>query len=369
MFRSFRAPCCVSVIVSVASLAGFHTCARAAEPIGRFGGGVFYEAESGPGAEFDFELRNLFGSGFEAGAGFSTTQRARYGSLSASTALGTHGDIEVKLSGSRANRVGVSFEQSGYGLEIRRGHSLSPEFRFSTRIRQMHTRIERLNTDQPTLLDEANAGWQLDRSIGYALDFRSSQLAYGAYSWLTAGIYQDISGFGGDRHYLTSRANLTLRRGLIGGWLRARADFEFGLVHTLSGSSRISERFRLGDHMRGFGPFGAGPRDVMSSGRDSMGGNYLAVGRFSAEVPLTGAPDSRFFGGVFLDAGSVWGLDTAHAADGGAIDDKYHWRVTTGVNLGWYTDVGRLNLTIADALVKRDGDRVMNISVSLSNKF
>lgn len=355
------------VLCSVAAFA--QTPFEDEAPIGRFGFGLFYEEEGGPGLEFDIYTHDLFGRGVEAEASFSTTQRARHGRIAASLPLASAWDIGIAISGSQTDRRGVSFEYKAIGAEVTLGRQLSPDLRFSTRLRQVHSGISRVNTDQPVLIDEGGAGWQVDRSIGYALRYHSPRLAYDGYSRLVAGFSQDLSGFGGDRKYLASRAHLTLRHGLMNGWLRTRAELEVAGLHMQSGSSRISERFHLGEYMRGFRHHGAGPQDSTAAGNDAMGGNFVAVARLDAEVPLTRAPDNRLFGGAFVDFGSAWGLDDTRAAKGGVVDDQRRWRAVAGVNLGWNTGMGRLNLTLADAVVKRDGDKVMNVNVSFSTRF
>lgn len=367
---SIRAHVLAGVLLALSGATAFaQTQFEDEAPIGRFGFGLFYEADGGSGLEFDIYTHDLFGRGVEAEASFSTTQRARHGRVAASSALASGWDIGLAISGSQTDRRGVSFEYKAFGAAVTLGRQLSPDLRFSTRLRQLHSRISRVNTDQPVLVDEGAAGWQVDRSIGYALRYRAPQSAYDGYSRVLAGFSQDLSGFGGDRKYLVSRAYLTLRHGLMDGWLRTRAELEVAGLHMQSGSSRISERFHLGDYIRGFRHYGAGPRDTTATGNDAMGGNFLAVARFDAEVPLTAAPDNRLLGGAFVDVGSAWGLDDARAVGGGVVDDQRRWRAVAGVNLGWDTGMGRLNLTLADAVVKRDGDKIMNVNVSFSTRF
>lgn len=335
----------------------------------RLGLGVFYEHEGGPGVEFDFSVDDLFGRGIEAEANFSTTERAREGRVGAGFTLSSGWDMGLTISGSRSDPRGVAFEHQAFGAELTLERQLSPDLHLSTRLRQSHSKIFRVISDQPILKDEEAAGWQVDRSIGYALRYRSPQSANDGYSRFLAGFSQDFSGFGGDRRYLVSRAYLTLRHGFMDGWVRTRAELEVAGLHMQSGNSRTSERFYLGDHMRGFRKYGAGPRDTTATGNDMLGGNFLAVARLDAEVPMTRAPDNKLFGGAFLDIGSAWGLDDVRAASGGMVDDQIRLRAVAGVNLGWDTGMGRLNVTIADSLVKQNADKVMNVNVAFSTRF
>lgn len=364
-----------SVSCAMVALCGTVAAAQSevedAAPVGRLGVGFFYEAEGGPGVEFDLHTRTLFGYPIEAEASFSTAQRERSGRVATGfdLAFAPSWGIGFEIIGLQSEPRAVSFEYVALGGAVVIGRELSPGLRFSSHFRQLNSRIGRLNTNQPSLIDEEGAGWQIDRSMGFSLRFRSSQEVFDELPWFSAGFSLDYSGLGGDREYLRGHTQLALRQGLMGGWLRIRAGLELAGMHMQSGSSRISERFHLGEYMRGFRRYGAGPRDATATGNDVLGGNFLAVARFDSEVPLTRAPDNRLFGGVFMDVGSVWGLDDSRAAGGGVVDDRLRWRAVAGINLGWDTGMGRLNLTLADAVLRRDGDKVMNVNVSFSTRF
>ncbi len=340
-------------------------------PVGRFGLGLFYEVEDGPGLEFDLQARNLFGRDIEADASFSTTQRERHGRIAATSSLaGFPGwDIGFAITGQQTDQRGVAYDHTALGAQLTLGRNISHNMRFQARLGQRHSRISNVGTDQPVLVDEGAAGWVVDRSIGYGFRYVAPPEAYDGLSVFQAGFSQDVSGLGGDRRYLVSRAQVTLRQGFMGGWLRTRAELELGALQMQSGNSRATERFYLGDYMRGFRRYGAGPRDTSATGNDAMGGDYLAVMRFDVEVPLTRSPANRFFGGAFVDVGSAWGLGDDRAAGGGTIDDARHWRAVAGVNVGWNTGMGRVNLTLADAVVRQASDQVMSVNLSFSTRF
>ena len=118
--------------------------------------------------------------------------------------------------------------------------------------------------------------------------------------------------------------------------------------------------------MRGFEPAGVGPRDLTVKNKDALGGNYFAVARFEANFPL-GVPDEyRLNGGLFLDIGSVWGLDdTAN----GAVDDKLHLRAAIGFSVLWDSAFGPLRFNFSNVLLKEKYDKPQVFELTVSTQF
>ena len=80
-------------------------------------------------------------------------------------------------------------------------------------------------------------------------------------------------------------------------------------------NSRVTDRFFLSTtQLRGFEYRGLGPRDLGAANEDALGGNYYAVARFEADFPLGIPEEYGISGGVFLDVGSLWGLDNTAGA-------------------------------------------------------
>ena len=98
-----------------------------------------------------------------------------------------------------------------------------------------------------------------------------------------------------------------------------------------------------------------------------LGGNFEAYARLEADFPL-GLPDEYgLTGGVFLDLGSVWGLDdTAGAAE---VDDGFALRAAAGVALFWSTPIGPLALNFAWPLVSEENDEEQFFNLAIQTTF
>ena len=71
-------------------------------------------------------------------------------------------------------------------------------------------------------------------------------------------------------------------------------------------------------------------------------------------------------GGLFVDAGSLWGLDDTL---GGTIDDGAHLRSSIGASIFWSTPIGPLRFNYSKVLAKEDYDEENNFELTISAQF
>ena len=88
-----------------------------------------------------------------------------------------------------------------------------------------------------------------------------------------------------------------------------------------------------GDRLKGFRNQGIGPIDN-SYIMYHLGGKYFTSLSLEASFPIGIPEEYGVFGGLFLDSGSLWGLDNT---DSGRIDDSSEIRSAIGVSIFWDT--------------------------------
>ncbi|WP_010140399.1 BamA/TamA family outer membrane protein [Oceanicola sp. S124] len=153
--------------------------------------------------------------------------------------------------------------------------------------------------------------------------------------------------------------------------LRLTTRVSAGTIHALGGESHVGDRFVLGQaSLRGFAFGGYGPRDMAVADEPALGGNSFAVARIDAQFPRAFG-DAPVLPGVFVDVGTLWGLDNTAGGLAGAdpVDDSAHLRASAGVSMEFDTGVGKLQLNAAVPLQKEDYDRVENFSLSFQTAF
>ena len=214
------------------------------------------------------------------------------------------------------------------------------------------------------LAAEEARGLEFSSALGYSYTYSTLDTGLNPDAGVLLRFNQDIAGLGGDYEYIRSTALGVAEKKVLNDDVTVRAIFEGGAHYSLSGSSKVTDRFNLNNKMRGFDAFGIGPRDLTVVNRDALGGNYFAVAKFEAEFPLGLPEEYGIRGGVFLDVGSVWGLDVSTG-----VDDSFHLRSAAGLSLFWDTPIGPLRFNFSRALQKQSYDIERDFDLTISTRF
>ena len=225
-----------------------------------------------------------------------------------------------------------------------------------------------LEGSSPILYKEQ--GGYFTSALGYTYSYDSRSAGLDPLTSYRLRFSQDFAGLGGDVKSVTS----TLYAGLESrAWrpsVTMLAEFEAGAVHMLgSDDSRLLDRFTGNGKIRGFEPNGYGPRDLYAPNEDVLAGNYFWALRTELQFPLGLPEEYGITGGLFADAGSVWGLDNTAGAFGNEVDDGMKIRAAIGASLFWTTPIGPLRFNFSHAVKKEDYDDVQNFDLTISTKF
>jgi outer membrane protein insertion porin family len=216
-------------------------------------------------------------------------------------------------------------------------------------------------------------GSELTSSVGYAIIYSTLDNLTDPHNGLYANFSQDFAGVGGDSRYMRTIADtqfyheINADAGII-GLLRATAGNITGIGQPVSSLDNFNKG---GETVRGFAWYGYGPVALNSDGSTtSIGGkNYWAT---TAEVdfPLPGiSPEFGLKGGVFADAGSLWGFDKPAGAGKNCCSDVNTIRSSAGVSLLWASPIGLLRADFADALTKASTDTTEWFRFSAGKRF
>jgi outer membrane protein insertion porin family len=223
----------------------------------------------------------------------------------------------------------------------------------------------------PQIVTDQARGRLSASALGYSFswDNRRDGLAADQVRVLRFG--QEFAGLGGDAQFIKTTASGTYETRLRGGDLVLRATAEAGHLAALSGyATHVTDRFSLTGQLRGFEPYGIGPRDTGAVAEDPLGGMTYAVLRLDAEFPVGLPTEYGIRGGVFADVGSLWSLqDTTGVGGAGSIDDSRRLRAALGVSVLWDTVLGPLRFNFSRAVRKETYDRPQNFDLTISTQF
>ncbi|MEM1277090.1 MAG: outer membrane protein assembly factor BamA [Pseudomonadota bacterium] len=267
-----------------------------------------------------------------------------------------------------------SFQVDRIGFTPFLGFPLGRDTDFSGRYSIVRDDIETDATTSPIII--ADEGTRLKSSVGYTIthDQRNDPIEpTGGY---LLSFDQEFAGLGGDAQFVKTQGSAKTWQGFIDDLVIFSSEFEGGALISFGDDSQINDRFFLGgDSFRGFASQGVGPRDLLQGRDDSLGGNYFMVLRNEVSFPL-GLPDELgIFGGLFLDVGSIWGLDNDAVFDatGNLITDVqsegFEFRAAAGALLFVSTPFGPLELSVGFPLIEEDFDESELFRVSVGTRF
>ncbi|WP_099823697.1 outer membrane protein assembly factor BamA [Oceaniglobus indicus] len=343
------------------------------QPTGSLTFGASYSQDSGPGATIGFSERNFLGRGQTLNLDVAT------GTDSASSQiefiepafLGRDLQFRFRAFYSQTEQDNSYYDTRIAGFETGFRFPVSENGQLGVNYRLSEDKIFNVSTDSSPIL-QAEAGALYTSSLGYSYSFDTRRTGLNPNAGILLRFGQDFAGIGGDTQYVRTTALATAQTTVMNEEVTLSATIEGGAVHSLGSNngSRLTDRFFLGtNQLRGFAVKGVGPRDINAKNQDALGGNMFAVARLEAEFPLGIPEEYGISGGVFFDAGTVWGLDDTIGAGGVAVDDSAHLRSSIGVSVFWDTPIGPLRFNFAKALVKEDYDDEQNFNLTISTRF
>ena len=341
---------------------------------GSFNFGVSYSTDGGVSGTFSMSERNFLGRGqrFNLELNYGETSKVASFGITEPYFLGRDLAVGFDIFYRQADRSESSFQTTEIGFSPSVSFPLSDRTQASFTYDLISEEIRNPGADaSPIIVNEVGTVVRSALRFGLSHDRRNSTLDPSEGYVLRLGA--EFAGLGGNANYAKATARAKGYFNLFDEALIFSADLEGGALYSIgSGGSRITDRFFLGgSSFRGFSPGGLGPRDdQFGTTNDSLGGNYYAVARLDATFPIGLPQELGIRGGLFLDAGSVWGMDGTPIGSGGApIDTDAHLRASAGFALYWNTPIGPLVFNWANPLVSEPGDVDQSFSISVKTSF
>jgi outer membrane protein insertion porin family len=195
--------------------------------------------------------------------------------------------------------------------------------------------------------------------------------------FLTGGI--DFAGVGGDvqyarfsaegRYYYPITEKITFVGRLTAGHIEGWGGDDVRLIDLY---------YKGGETIRGFNRAGFGPRDLSTG--DALGGKTYYAATAEVRYPLPFVPDELGIrGAVFVDAGSLFGINESSKRINGQFDpvtgsvttivDDATPRVSVGTSLIWDSPLGPLRADFGWAVLKEEYDKEQLFRFGASTKF
>jgi outer membrane protein insertion porin family len=176
-------------------------------------------------------------------------------------------------------------------------------------------------------------------------------------------VTQEFSGLGGNVSYSKSELKFKTYKTMFRDDIILTSDLSSGII---SGSdASIMNRFTLGgDRLKGFRNQGIGPYDTLYN--TPLGGKMFTSLSLQASFPIGVPEEYGIFGGLFIDTGSLWGLDNT---DSGRVDDSANIRSAAGVSIFWDSAIGPLRFNWSRPIKRETYDVIENFRFTIDTRF
>jgi outer membrane protein insertion porin family len=274
----------------------------------------------------------------------------------------------------------VAYNSKKTGGSLRLGVPLSENLWLNSNYTLSYDQITDINPTASFAIKQAGGG-ALTSSVGTALtyDTRNHPKTPNRGYLLSAGV--DIAGAGGDvkyarvgaegRYYYPIADKVTFVARAIGGHIEGLGGQNVRLIDLY---------YKGGETVRGFNRGGYGPRDSLTS--DALGGQTYWAATTEVRFPIPYVPEELgVSAAVFADAGALFNAGKAVAqyntqcgvggtsTAGVCLLDDNSVRTSAGGSILWNSPLGPLRLDIAQALSKKDYDKLQIVRFGASTKF
>ena len=336
------------------------------KPTGSLGIGAGYNSSDGTVATFNVNERNFLGKGQTVKLDLSTSK------IEKQTELG----FEDPSFLGRNLLAGISFGQTSttpssvplstdklyfepkIGFPLSRDSKLTIEYSFD----QEDVKLTKAsNLVSPLIRDDVGKKNKSALIFIYSLDKTNSVVTP------TAGydfrIIQELNGLGGDISYSKTNLNFKTYRTILRDDIILSSNLSSGVI--VGSDASLMNRFTLGgDRLKGFRNQGIGPYD--STYDTHLGGKMYTSLSLEASFPIGIPEEYGIYGGVFLDTGSLWGLDNT---DSGRIDDSSEIRSALGFSIFWESAIGPLRFNWSSPIKKETNDVTENFRFTIDTRF
>ena len=351
-------------------------------PTGSLNIGASFSANSGAGLNLGFSESNFLGRGQTVGIDIVTGSDSVDSSINFVEPSLLGRDLKLKFGAyyNTTDNASANFDTAKIGVSTGLEFPVSQNGRLELRYKLFQDKMKNVDAGDPSgtpptngssaiLKAEEAMGNPIGSSIGYSFNYDNKIGGLNPNNRLLLRFSQDYAGLGGSVKYIKTEALALAETKVLQEEVTLRGIVEAGAITSFgSYSTRAVDRYFGNTAIRGFAANGLGPRDTDAPNNDALGGNIYAVAKLEADFPLGLPEEYGIKGGVFMDVGSVWGLDNT-AGTAGAVDDSMKLRAVVGFSVFWETPIGPLRFNFSDALRKETYDKEQRFDLTISTKF
>ena len=337
------------------------------KPTGSLGIGAGFNSSDGSVFTLNLNERNFLGKGQSVKLDFSSSKIEKQSSIALAdpSFLGRNLFMGISFGETTSTPSSAPMKSEKLYIQPKIGFPLSRDSNLflSYRLEADDTKLTTTSSSVSPLIT-ADIGKRNRSAVILSYNIDKTNSVVKPTSGLDFKITQELNGLGGNISYSKSDLGLKTYKTMFRDDIILTSELSAGVI--IGSDASISNRFFLGGNdLKGFRGRGIGPIDS-SYANVPLGGKYFTSLSLEASFPIGVPEEYGVFGGLFIDTGSLWGLDNT---DSGRVDDSSNIRSALGVSLFWDTLIGPLRFNWSRPITKELYDVSENFRFTVDTRF
>ena len=342
---------------------------------GEFQFGIGYSTVDGANVNVGIRESNLLGKGQSLNLNIMYARYSKDISLSYGKPYFLGRDLYAGFSlfyRKDEDEYSVDYKESTYGGSLNGIYSITEYLEQKVYYSLFRQKITDVGSDYYGIID---VGDSLTSAVGQTLyydrkDSRFDPTKGFSFSWTL-----EYAGVGGDKTYLKNTASANIYVPIWPSILTLRIGGRAGIIDGIGEAVDPVDAFYLGGNsLKGFKYGGVGPRArnlYTGSARDgsAVGGKRYYVADAELRFPLGLPKEYGIYGSLFINAGTLTGVDESDTLDRNRIVDSGSLRSAYGFSIQWRSPMGPISFDFSKVLKKESYDEAQNFTFSFGSSF
>ena len=336
--------------------------------------GIGYSSVDGLNATIGIKENNLLGLGQTLGLNIMYAKYTKDISLSYGKPYFMGRDLYVGFNlfyRRDEDQYSVDYKETTYGGGLNAVYSITEYLDQKLFYNLYREKISDISEDYSGIIAASD---DITSAIGQSLYYDRKDSRFDPTKGFALNWTIEYAGLGGDKKYLknTGSANVyipvwpsifTLRLGAKGGAMQG----------VMGEPVDPTDAFYLGGNsLKGFKYGGVGPRTIIgNSAKDgsAVGGKRYYVADAELRFPLGLPKEYGIYGSLFINAGTLTGVDESKTLNKSKIVDSGTIRSATGFSISWKSPMGPISFDFAKVLKKEYYDESQNFNFNFGSSF
>lgn len=336
--------------------------------------GIGYSSVDGLNATIGIKENNLLGLGQTLGLNIMYAKYTKDISLSYGKPYFMGRDLYVGFNlfyRKDEDQYSVDYKETTYGGGLNAVYSITEYLDQKLFYNLYKDEISDISEDYKGIIDASD---KITSAIGQSLYYDRKDSRFDPTRGFALNWTIEYAGLGGDKRYLKNTGSANVYIPVWPSIFTLRLGAKGGAMQGIDGESvDPTDAFYLGGNsLKGFKYGGVGPRTIIgNSAKDgsAVGGKRYYVADAELRFPLGLPKEYGIYGSLFINAGTLTGIDESKTLNKSRIVDSGTIRSATGFSISWKSPMGPISFDFSKVLKKEYYDESQNFNFNFGSSF